>query len=345
MSKRILFPTLFLCMATAVFPAFAQQKTDTVYTFRFVPQNDMFYVPWKNNASELTRLLEYIESNKTDIMNGRLPLYVDGYCNSGKTEKVSLNIATTRSNRVKSELIIRKDLHENSFITHNHTSDGDFVTVRIILPKENVTGYGKEEEQQQPENDKAAETVQHTVETKASTNQDNSYESVRPLSPTTSKLALRANLLRWATLTPDLGIEWRISPSWGISVNGSWTSWSWNDKDRKYALWEVTPELRYYIGEQKRGYLGAMFKTGQFNYKLSDTGKQGDLMGGGLTGGYMLKLSRALSLDFSIGVGCTNIDYEKYVVIDKVRIRRGSENKNYWGVNHLGVSLVWNIFK
>ncbi len=107
----------------------------------------------------------------------------------------------------------------------------------------------------------------------------------------------------------------------------------------------MTPELRYYIGEQKRGYLGAMFKTGQFNYKLSDTGKQGDLMGGGLTGGYMLKLNRALSLDFSIGVGCTNIDYEKYVVIDKVRVRRGSENKNYWGVNHLGVSLVWNIFK
>ncbi|WP_235340991.1 DUF3575 domain-containing protein, partial [Bacteroides caecigallinarum] len=46
-------------------------------------------------------------------------------------------------------------------------------------------------------------------------------------------LSLRANLLRWATLTPDLGLEWRISPSWGILVNGSWTSWSWNDKDRR----------------------------------------------------------------------------------------------------------------
>ena len=35
-------------------------------------------------------------------------------------------------------------------------------------------------------------------------------------------LSLRANLLRWATLTPDLGLEWRICPSWGIAVNGSW---------------------------------------------------------------------------------------------------------------------------
>ena len=54
-------------------------------------------------------------------------------------------------------------------------------------------------------------------------------------------LSLRANLLRWATLTPDLGLEWRICPSWGIAVNGSWTSWTWSDKDRRYALWEVAP--------------------------------------------------------------------------------------------------------
>ena len=64
------------------------------------------------------------------------------------------------------------------------------------------------------------------------------------------EISLRANLLRWATLTPDLGVEWRFNPSWSISVNGSWTSWSWNDKDRRYALWEVMPELRYYIGKE-----------------------------------------------------------------------------------------------
>ena len=64
-------------------------------------------------------------------------------------------------------------------------------------------------------------------------------------------LSLRANLLRWATLTPDLGIEWRISPSVGVMVNGSWTSWTWNDNARRYALWEVMPEVRWYLGEKK----------------------------------------------------------------------------------------------
>lgn len=161
---------------------------------------------------------------------------------------------------------------------------------------------------------------------------------------TSYHFAVRANLLRWATLTPDLGLEWRINNSWSIVANGSWTSWSWNDKDRRYALWEVNPEVRYYIGKEKRGYLGAMYKAGQFNYKFSTVGRQGDLMGGGITGGYQLKLNKALSMDFNLGLGYLNADYEKYTVIDGVRVRQGKESKNWWGPVSAGVTLVWTIF-
>ena len=159
-----------------------------------------------------------------------------------------------------------------------------------------------------------------------------------------TEISLRANLLRWATLTPDLGVEWRICPSWGIAVNGSWTSWSWNDKDRRYALWEVAPEIRYYMGEKKAWYLGAMFKAGQFNYKISETGKQGDLMGGGITTGYQLRLNKALALDFNLGLGYLNADFEKYEVIDGVRVRCGNETKNWCGPINAGVTLVWKLF-
>lgn len=174
--------------------------------------------------------------------------------------------------------------------------------------------------------------------------EDNPQESVQSLSPTISQLSLRANLLRWATLTPDLGLEWRICPSWGIAVNGSWTSWSWNDKDRRYALWEVVPEVRYYMGEKKAWYLGAMFKTGQFNYKFSEAGKQGDLMGGGITAGYQLRMNKALALDFNLGLGYLNADFEKYEVIDGVRVRRGNETKDWCGPINAGVTLVWKLF-
>ena len=49
MIRKITFLTLFLLLMTVTFPVIAQQKTDTTYTFRFVPQKDMFYVPWNGN--------------------------------------------------------------------------------------------------------------------------------------------------------------------------------------------------------------------------------------------------------------------------------------------------------
>ena len=51
---------------TVTFPVIAQQKADTTYTFRFVPREDMFYVPWNGNDTELARLLECIEKNKAN---------------------------------------------------------------------------------------------------------------------------------------------------------------------------------------------------------------------------------------------------------------------------------------
>ena len=352
MSRKITFLTLFLWLTAVTFPVFAQQKADTTYTFRFVPQKDMFYVPWNGNDTELARLLECIEKNKATILNGKLPLYVDGYCNSLGSEAENLATAKIRANRVKSELILRAEIKEENFITRNHATEGDFVTVRLTVPVKETAATDAEAEARRKAEAERLEAEKRAEQERLAEEQRKAEEA-RPniLTDTPSEtkitndyhLSLRANLLRWATLTPDLGLEWRICPSWGIAVNGSWTSWSWSDKDRRYALWEVAPEVRYYMGEKKAWYLGAMFKTGQFNYKLSETGKQGDLMGGGITAGYRLRLNKALDLDFNLGLGYLNADYEKYEVIDGVRVRRGNETKDWWGPINAGVTLVWKI--
>ena len=353
MSRKITFLTLFLWLMTVTFPVIAQQKADTTCIFRFVPQKDMFYVPWKGNDTELARLLEYIENNKATILDGKLPLLVDGYCNSQSSEVKNLATAKIRANRVKSELIIRAKIKEENFITHNHATEGDFVTVRLTVPvKETAVTDAEAEARRKAEEARlAAEpTVAGRRERQKAEAEKTAQQNTLADTPSETKittdhhLSLRANLLRWATLTPDLGLEWRICPSWGIAVNGSWTSWSWSDKDRRYALWEVAPEVRYYMGEKKAWYLGAMFKAGQFNYKLSETGKQGDLMGGGITTGYQLRLNKALTLDFNLGLGYLNADFEKYEVIDGVRVRRGNETKDWYGPINAGVTLVWKLF-
>ena len=366
MSRKITFLTLFLWLMTLTFPVIAQQKADTTYTFRFVPQKDMFYVPWNGNDTELARLLECIENSKATIFDGKLPLLVDGYCNSLGSEAENLATAKIRANRVKSELITRAKIKEENFITHNHATGGDFVIVRLTVPAKETAAMDAEAEarrraeaerletETRAEQERRAEEQRKAEEARLAAEKAEAEKAAQQntLADTPSEtkitndyhLSLRANLLRWATLTPDLGLEWRIYPSWGIAVNGSWTSWTWSDKDRRYALWEVAPEIRYYMGEKKAWYLGAMFKAGQFNYKLSEIGKQGDLMGGGITTGYQLRLNKALTLDFNLGLGYLNADFEKYEVIDGVRVRCGNETKNWWGPINAGVTLVWKLF-
>lgn len=341
-------------------PAVAQERTDTTYVFRFVPTDDMFYVPFSDNETELERLETCVEKYYDEIRAGFMPLRVDGYSNSESDHQTNLQTARLRSNRVKSELIARQGLTEDCFITKNHAGKGDYVTVRLTIPKDETPPVTpKEEEKSTTLNEKAKSDNALVAKEKETPAEDPQAQPVQTEQPSVSNavqtaeslhtekaggsVSLRANLLRWATLTPDLGIEWRINRLWGILVHGSWTSWSWNNKDRKYALWEVSPEVRHYIGKEKRGYIGAMYKAGAFNYKLSATGKQGDLMGGGITGGYQLRLNDVLSLDFNLAVGCLHADYEKYEVIDGVRVRQGEESKNWWGPINAGVTLVWKM--
>ena len=277
---------------------------------------------------------------------------VDGY---SATKQLSM----VRCNRVKSELIVRRGLTEDHFTTTNNVGkfQGMANVVIVTLPVMKAAEVAQAMEQAaepeqpavtepepeeiavetQPQEPQDTDEVAAPAETVTETQEPAPiYNKVR--SRDFGSLALRANLLRWATLSPDLGIEWRISPNVGILVNGSWTSWSWDDKNRRYALWEV------YLGEREAWYLGVMGKVGHFNYKFSETGRLGDIVGGGLTGGYMLRLNDAFSLDFGLGIGYLRADYDEYVVIDNVRVRSGECSKNWWGPIHAGVTLVWTLF-
>lgn len=305
MLKRIMFLPLFILF---VLPLGAQEKADSVYE-------------------------------------------VDRYCNRLPNEAENLNVAKLRSNRVKSELILHEGVKEELFVTRNHAEKGDRVVVRIPIsaPPQTKSELFAIPETEQTEDEKGPEAAENKAITTIETVRDEQPTAETEVIKTSEQgiypFAIRANLLRWATLTPDLGIEWRINRHIGILVDGSWTSWSWSDKDRRYALWKVSPEVRYYIGKEKRGFLGAMYHIGEFNYKLGNTGRQGDYQGGGITGGYTLELNRALILDFHAALGYTYADYEKYKVINGVRVRTGSGTKNYWGINQLGVTLVWKLTK
>lgn len=394
-SKQLLLITALLFIWEL--PVIAQQPTDTTYIFRFVPNDDMFYVPWNGNDRSLHQLLNILEKNKKQLQAGQMYISVSSYAASANDILTSERMAYIRNNRIKSELITQGGLTEQMFVTDRAilssygkeklrnvvvvtfpASVEKVAEIAGIEAARRVENYNKErsekaererlaieqtarekaeaerlaKEQAEREHLAAQEKARKQAETErlaAERDEKKRAETERLAAEATAKakshsLSLRANLLRWGTLTPDLGVEWRLNRHVGILVNGSYTSWTWNSNDHRYALWEIAPEARYYIGKEKRGYIGAIYKAGSFNYKLSEIGKQGNLMGGGLTGGYQLKLNKALNLDFSLALGCLHADYDKYIVIDGIRVRQGKETKNWWGPISAGVTLVWNVF-
>ena len=367
-----------LLLALAALPLSAQQDAAPApcggeggaYLFRFVAGRDMFFSPWNGNGAELARLQSAVSARLPAIGSGRMYVYV-----AGGGPDPSSAVARTRRNRVKSELIVRCGLLESHFVTDRRPPGprgagevpSDAVVVVLPAPAEDVaalagpdaaarvSAYAREQSAcaARGEAERLARVSAYAREQSACAARGEAERLAREEAARLAagparrpgRLSLRANLLRWATLTPDAGVEWRVGGRWSVQLNGTWTSWSWDGKSRRYALWEASPEARLHLGASRRAYVGAMLHAGQFNYKLSGTGRQGDLWGGGLVGGCALPLGGGLSLDLTLGAGCTHADLDLYRVVGGVRVRTGSERRDRWGVNRLGVSLVWTPFQ
>lgn len=350
--------TLFLTLLLASSNLLGQNtggETKNV-TFRFVAGDDMFYIPWAGNGEELQRLYALVDQYRTPIASGQMPIYVDGYCTSQPTPRENRRMAFVRANRVKSDLILHKGLKEADFITANHAEayDGQrnvvVVTLRIPAP-------APEKPQPQPEPAPApVETAQPAPrpEPQPQPAPEPVAEQPAPAKPAKPYcFAVRTNVLYDAMLLPTLGIEWRISPSVGIKLDGS-RSWWGSETGKVQKIWLVNPEVRWYLLRSKRLYAGASANFGQYNvYKYpfgsilsSDTGYQGNSWGAGLTVGYQLYLSRNFSLDFNLGLGYTRSDYDTFRMIDGVRVFKDRDcTKNFWGPTQAGVNLIWTIGK
>lgn len=154
-----------------------------------------------------------------------------------------------------------------------------------------------------------------------------------------------------AFLLPTLGVEWRISHSIGLKLDGSFSWWGGNH-GKVQKVWLVNPEVRWYLLRDKRFYVGVSGSYGEYNiYKYlpgkllkGDTGYQGKLWNAGVTLGYQLSLSRSLSLDFNLGLGYTRSAYDSFGMTDGVRIHKQQDGtKNFPGPTQAGISLVWTI--
>ena len=330
------------------------------------------------NEAELERLYVLIDCHKAEIAAGRMPVYVDGYCASQPTAKENLNTAFIRANRVKSELITRKGLKETDFVTANYArayhNNKDMVVVTLRIPSAKATTETTPAKEEVEREELRPKQVTVEPETKPGLQQatvkkdpvaEKQPEANRNVeqqpAPFAERLtsepeqpyrfAVRTNVLYDAFLLPTLGVEWRVNRDLGVKLDGS-LSWWGGEYGKVQKMWLVNPEVRWYLLDKKRFYVGVSGSYGEYNiYKYmlggivsKDTGYQGKLWNAGLTAGYQLYLSRDFSIDFNLGLGYTRSEYDSFGMTDGVRVyKERNKSKHFWGPTQAGISLVWTI--
>jgi Protein of unknown function (DUF3575). len=161
-------------------------------------------------------------------------------------------------------------------------------------------------------------------------------------------VALKTNLLYWATTTPNLGLEIGLSKKITLDISGNYNPWSFSD-NKKVKHWLVQPELRYWTCERFNGhFFGLHGHYAQFNFScikplgMKGHRYEGDLYGAGLSYGYHWILNKRWSVEATIGVGWAHVDYDKYSC-NECSAKIKSDNKNYFGPTKVGINLIYVI--
>ncbi len=185
----------------------------------------------------------------------------------------------------------------------------------------------------------AAEPESQPEPATAQSSQDESQEDPK------SKFSLRTNRLDWLACTPNVGFEWNpAGTSLGVVVNGGYAPLGGDNWEHSFGGWFASPELRYYLGQSKQWFVGAQFFASGFNVKLSDRGYQGNVLAGGITGGYKIELNDTFDMDFNLGIGYGSFSHDVYYHEQDINIRLLEDTKkNTIMPIQAGVNLIWKI--
>ncbi len=166
---------------------------------------------------------------------------------------------------------------------------------------------------------------------------------------------LKSNIAYWATATPNIATEAKLSEKWSLDLSLGWNPFSLGD-NKKLKHIAIEPEIRHWLGSPYRGHFvgidllyshynagGVHFPLGIFS-ELKDHRFQGDLGAAGIVYGYNWPLGRdnRWNLEAAIGLGYGITHYKKYRC-EKCASELESKTKGMLMPTKVALSLVYNI--
>ena len=162
------------------------------------------------------------------------------------------------------------------------------------------------------------------------------------------RVLVKTNALYLAATVLNAGAEVRLSRHLSIDVPVTWSPYTVAPKYRIRTL-SVQPELRWWFDTVfRRGHFAGLHThIAGFNVAFNDNRFQDPnraLWGVGVSYGYFLPIAQSRwSVEFTVGAGYANIDYDVYESTGQGYYLR-SGHKDYWGVTRLGVSFGYCFY-
>ena len=106
------------------------------------------------------------------------------------------------------------------------------------------------------------------------------------------RVALKSNLIDWATLSPNLAVEMRLNQRLTLDISAAANPFS----------------LRYWFNRpMARHFMGISLLGGLYNVKFKEHLYEGDIWAAGLTYGYAFVLSRHWNMEATLGIGMAKL--------------------------------------
>lgn len=160
--------------------------------------------------------------------------------------------------------------------------------------------------------------------------------------------SIRTNILYDLSMIPNLGLEFNLGKRFSLGVNYAHAWWANNSAHRYWRIYGGDLVFRKYFGGKENWsalsghHLGVYGQCYSYDIELGARGQLSDLTyGGGLEYGYTLPLSKALSLDFSLGCAYLTGEYKVYEPEDDCYVWRETRQRHYIGPTRAEISLVW----
>lgn len=165
------------------------------------------------------------------------------------------------------------------------------------------------------------------------------------------KLYIKTNAIGWGLGIANVAVEIDLAKHWSFAVPVYYSALNYFTSTIKFRTLAVQPEFRYWFNENnQKFFIGAHFGYAQYNvavdgdYRYQDHGGKSPALGGGLSVGYRMPISKndKWHIEFTLGAGVYGLHYDKFYNVNNGKLIE-TYRKTYWGIDNAAVNISYRF--